>query len=59
MYIELGRVTTFLCVDPGPLAIGAVIYRDYGDQNTSNQYIERLVEVKKSYSIEFFSEFFP
>ncbi len=39
--INIGRVITFLCGDPGPLAIAAVIYHNSGDQKTSEKCIEK------------------
>jgi len=39
--IKIGRVITFLCGDPGPLAIAAVIYYNSGDQKTADNCIEK------------------
>ncbi len=39
--INIGRVITFLCGDPGPLAIAAVIYYNSGDQKIAEKCIEK------------------
>ncbi len=38
---SLGKRISFLCGDPGPLAIAAVIYNDLGDRKTMNQCIDK------------------
>lgn len=41
-----GKRVTFLCGDPGCLAIAAVIYRDLGDETMVKQCLERIVTMK-------------
>ena len=43
-----GRVVTFLCGDSGPLAIGAVIYHQLGDQKTVDKCIEKIVSMRSN-----------
>lgn len=42
----LGRVATFLCGDSGPLAIGAAIYHQLGDQKTVDKCIQKIVSLR-------------
>ncbi|UJR21879.1 hypothetical protein I4U23_024952 [Adineta vaga] len=41
------RTVTFLCGAPGPLAIAAVIYSHFGDQNMVIKFIEKILSMKK------------
>lgn len=39
--LQIGRIITFLCGDPGPLAIAAVISYNSSDQKTADKCIEK------------------
>ncbi|CAF3990803.1 unnamed protein product [Rotaria sordida] len=43
-----GQVISFLCGDPGPLAIAAVIYCKSGDQKASDQCIQKILSMKRN-----------
>ena len=41
-------MATFLCGDPGPLAIAAAIYHNLGDQKTVDKCLEKIISMRSN-----------